>query len=110
MCPFQVMASLLVPHVSSTSHAYHMPPRIGWHDALPCETISLESGPIAPGSTLPCQVPPAPKTGASAFTSSPGLGVAGFSCDHATPAAIPPQPTTSSTNVNRATLFMALLH
>src|SRR5439155_20634238 len=99
-----------VPQASSTAHAYHIPPRIGWHAALPCATISLESGPIAPGSTLPCQVPPIPKTGAIAFTSSPGLGAPGFSCDHATPAAIPPQPTTSSTNPNRPILFMALLH
>src|SRR5437773_10308118 len=101
MWPFQVIAALPVPHVSSTSHAYHMPPTIGWHIALPCETVSLESGPAAPASTLPCQVPLAPKTGASAFTSTPGFGISNFSCDHATAAALAPQHTTSITSTNR---------
>src|SRR6266542_7169100 len=109
MCPFQVIASLPVPQVSSTSHAYHMPPSIGWHIALPCETVSLESGPVAPASTLPCQVPLTPKTGASAFTSGPGFGISIFSCDHATPTAIPTLQATSITSAHRPILFMPLL-
>src|SRR6266508_2191676 len=101
MCPFQVIASLPVPQVSSTSHAYHIPPTIGRDIALPCETVSLESGAIAPASTLPCHVPLTPKTAAIALISSPGLGMAGASCDHATAAAVPPQQATSITNAIR---------
>src|SRR6266545_1517429 len=107
MCPFQVMASLPAPHVSSTSHAYHMPPKIEWDIALPCETVALESGPIAPASTLPRHVPLIPKMGAIALISSPGFGMAGASCAHATAAAIPPQQAMSITNAIRWFLFMA---
>src|SRR5881394_2589559 len=109
MCPFQVMACLPVPQVSSSSHAYHMPPAIGWHVALPCETVAGESGPIAPGSTLPCHVPPVPNTGAIALISAPGFGMAGASCDHATEDALPPQQVMSITTAIHGILFMAPL-
>src|SRR6266513_5486752 len=109
MRPFQVMACLPVPHVSSTSHEYHMPPAIEWLIALPCETVAGESGPIAPASTLPCQVPPVPKTGAIALISAPGFGMTGAPCDHATDDAIAPQQATSITTAIRGILCMASL-
>src|SRR6266516_4893621 len=110
MCPFQVMTGLPVPHVSSTSHEYHIPPAIGWHIALPCETVAGDSGAIAPASTLPCHVPLVPKTGAIALISAPGFGMTGASCDHATDDAIAPQQATNITTTIHGILLMASLH
>src|SRR5437879_4616540 len=109
MCPFQVMACLPVPHISSTSHEYHMPPAIGWHIALPCETVAGESGAIAPASTLPCHVPLVPKTGAIALISAPGFGMTGAPCGDATDAIAPQQATSITTSI-LGKLFMASLH
>src|SRR2546426_10969990 len=95
MRPFQVMASLPEPIMSSTSHAYQKPSSVLRQSALPCEVIAFESGPIAPAGHCPVHVPPLPKNLSSAMVSAPGFGGV-ISSDRAGPATRDSAPIESS--------------